>query len=221
MSDICLAVLAKFGGLLITWVQLVDFLKPWCGIAKHTDNILFCLQKNSPFPPSLDPGLDTSLDLPFKAQRKAMLKAFKTSKKLKYIEDPKIAKVACLTTLKDKWLIAHGKPMPETKAWIKKVVEAEKKKAKKEDKAWEKAKRNSQAMDIRRLAINNSQKVVGIFKEILSDPSTSSETLNAVLDLFEPIIPDIPRPEPTNLTSKGLFSTNTRRNKSQKRKTTQ
>ena len=65
------AALTKFGRSLNTRVQLVDFLKPWCGVAKHADNILFCLQKNIFLPP----GLDASLDLSSKAQRKATLKA--------------------------------------------------------------------------------------------------------------------------------------------------
>lgn len=60
MPEACLAALAKSGGLLNTWVQLVDFLKPWCGVVKHADDILLCLQKNSPLPPGLDASLDIS-----------------------------------------------------------------------------------------------------------------------------------------------------------------
>lgn len=143
---------------------MVDFLKPWCSVAKHADDILLFLQKNSSLPPSLDPGLDALLDLPSKAQKKTTLKALKTSKKLKYMDNPKVAEAAYLTTLRDKWLIACGKPTPETKAWIKKAV-SKKKKVEKEHKAWEKAKGKNQAIDIRKLAISNSQRVVGAFKE--------------------------------------------------------
>ena len=139
MPDACLAALVKSGGLLNSWVQLVNFLKPWCAVANHADGILTCLQKNSP----LSPVLDVSLDLSSKAKRKAMVKALRTSKKLKYMDDSKIAEKACLTILRDKWLITRGKSMPETKAWMKKAAEAEKKKAKKESKVWEKAKKKS------------------------------------------------------------------------------
>lgn len=96
--DTCLTVLAKSRGLLNSQVQFVNFLKSWCGIANHIDDILICLQKNSFLPPDLD----TSLDLLSKAKKKAMLKAFRTSKKLKYIDNPKVAKEAHLTTLIDK-----------------------------------------------------------------------------------------------------------------------
>ena len=139
MPDACLAALAKSGESLNSRVQLVNFLKPWYGIANHADDILTCLQKNSPLPPDLD----ASLDLPSKAERKATLKALRTSKKLKYMDDPKVAEEARLITLRDKWLIARRKPTPETKARIKKAVEAEKKKAEKESKAREKAKGKS------------------------------------------------------------------------------
>lgn len=72
------------------------------------------------------------------------------------MDDLKVAEAVYLTTLRDKWLIAHGKPMPETKARIKKSVEAEKKKVEKENNTWQKVKRKSQAMEIRRLIISNS-----------------------------------------------------------------
>lgn len=58
---------------------------------------------------------------------------------------------------------------------MKIAAETEKKKAEKENKAWEKAKRKSQTMDIRKLAINNSRGIVRAFKEILSDRPTRPE----------------------------------------------
>lgn len=74
MPDVCFVALAKSGKSLNTWVQLIDFLKPWYAIAKHADNILLCLQKNSLLPLSLDPNLDISLNLPFKTQKRPCLK---------------------------------------------------------------------------------------------------------------------------------------------------
>lgn len=78
-------------------------------------------------------GLDASLDPSFKTERKATLKVFRTFKKLKYMDDPKLAEKAHLTTLRDEWLIAFRKPMLKTKLWIKKTVEAEKKKDQEEE----------------------------------------------------------------------------------------
>lgn len=100
---------------------------------------LFVCKKNSPLPL----GLDISLDLPFKAERKAMLKALRTSKKLKYMDDSKVVEEARLITLRDEWLITRGKPMLKTKAQMKKIAKTEKKKTEKENKAWEKAKKRA------------------------------------------------------------------------------
>ncbi len=102
MLDACLTTFVKFGGLLNTQVQLVDFLKPWYNITKYTDDFLLCLQKNNFLPPSLDPGLDALLDLLSKIQKKATLKALRTTKKLKYIDNPKVDEVVRLTALRDK-----------------------------------------------------------------------------------------------------------------------
>lgn len=129
--DTCLAVLAKSEKLVNSQFQLVDFLKPWCDVAKYTDNILFYLQKNSLLPL----GFNVSLNLLSKTQKKITLKAFRTFIKLKYMNDPKVAEKAHLTTLRDEWLIAYRKSILETKVQIKKAVEAEKKKIKKENKA--------------------------------------------------------------------------------------
>lgn len=85
---------------------------------------------------------------------------------------------------------------------MKKVIEAEKKKAENENKIWEKAKGKNQAMNSGTLAISNSQIVVGAFKEILSDLPTGFKALNIILDLFDSTILDIPRPELINLTLK-------------------
>lgn len=98
MPNAYLTTLAKSGESLNSQVELVEFLKPWYDIIKHVNDILLCLQKNSP----VTPGLDASLDPPFKAQTKAMLKAFQTSKKLKYMDNSKLAKKTHPTALRDK-----------------------------------------------------------------------------------------------------------------------
>lgn len=215
---------------------MVNFLKAWCSIANHINNILICLQKNSFLPL----GLNALLDLSSKTNRKTMLKALRTFKKLKYNDNPKLAEEARLTTLKDEWLIACEKPTPETKARIKKAAEAEKKKAEKKSKAQEKVKKKNQAMDIRKLAINYSRRIVGALKEILSDPSTRlgdfndaipdllrlKASNNAILDLPRPkasnnAVLDLSRSDSSSFTSKSIFGNNTRLSNSQKKKTTQ
>lgn len=98
MLDACFAALAKSRRSLNSRVKLVNFLKPWYSIVNYINNILICLQKNS----SLPLGLDVLLDLSFKTNRKTTLKALRTFKKLKYIDNPKLVEEACLTTLKDK-----------------------------------------------------------------------------------------------------------------------
>lgn len=112
MPNACLAAFAKSGGLLKSWVLMVYFLKPWYNVVNHADDIIFCLQKNSFLPP----GLDSPLDLSSKTERKAIFKAYRTFKKLKYIDDPKEVEEAHLTTLRDKKLIIYGKQMLKTKA---------------------------------------------------------------------------------------------------------
>lgn len=223
MPNACFTVFAKFGRLLNSQVQLVNFLKPWYGVANHTNNILICLQKKSPLPL----GLDVSLDLPFKAEKKTTLKTFRISKKLKYMNNPKVAEEAYLTTLRDKWLIACGKPMPKTKVQMKKAAKVEKKKAKKESKARKKSKRKSQTIDIRKLTINNSQKIVKKFKKILSDVLTGFEAFNDTISNFSRpetsnnAIPDLPRPDSSSSTPKNLLGNNARLSNSQKKKATQ
>ena len=88
-------------------------------------------------------SLDTSLDLLFKAETKAMLKALRTSKKLKYMDDSKVVEEARLTTLRDEWLITCGKPMSETKAQMKKIAEAEKRRPKRRIKPGKKPKKET------------------------------------------------------------------------------
>lgn len=84
-------------------------------------------------------------------------------------------------------------------------------------------------MDIRWLAINNCQKVVRAFKEILSDLATGPEfeagASNIISDFFglesfNNIIPNIPGLELSIFTPKIFFNTNIRLSNSQKKKAT-
>lgn len=95
MIDACLAALAKLGGLLNFVQQLVDFLKSWYDVQKHIYDIFFCLQKNS------FSILGISFAISYKAQKKAIFKALRTSKNLKYMEDFQMAIKVCLTDLRD------------------------------------------------------------------------------------------------------------------------
>lgn len=175
IPDTCLVVLAKLRRLM-DLDQLIEFLRLWTRVAKHANSILFCLQKNS----FLIPDLDFLLNPPTKAQRKATLKVFQTSKKLKYIDDPLVVKEACITALRDHWFIAYSKLTLETKAWIKKAADGEKKLVEKQDKVCEKTRAKNQTIDIRRLVLSNSQTMeIEAFKEILSDPLTRSEPQDA------------------------------------------
>lgn len=84
---------------------------------------------------------------------------------MKNIDDLIVVQNIQMTVFQDQWLIAWGKATPETKTQMKKVANAGKKKAEKEDKIYKKAWSQNQSLDIRRLALNNSQAInVDIFK---------------------------------------------------------
>lgn len=176
MSDSCLLALAKDGGLLHDIPTLLQFLKPWSQrISTYADEILLCLQKNSPL---LNAPLDPTIVQPTKAERKATLKAARTSKKLKYIDDPLVAEQAWAVELRDKQLIEKGKAPPDTKARMKKAADAERKLIEKQTKDQEKAKnkgKNSN-MGMMRLALANRQAEAGVgsFRDVLSDPVTGN-----------------------------------------------
>lgn len=169
MPDDCLLALAKSGASL-NHDQLVEFLKPWYGMAKHADGILIVLQKNRPH---LDTQVSPPFELPSRSERKSVLVALRTSKKLKNMDDPAVAEEARMTELRDKWLIKRGKATPETKARMKKAAAVEKKLLEKQDKA----KAKNQGLNVKRLALTISQAgtKLGAFKEILSDPPTGNE----------------------------------------------
>ena len=78
---------------------------------------------------------------------------------------------------------------------MKKAAEAEKKQAGRENKAYEKAKNKSQAIDFRRLRISNSQGVRS-FKNILSNLATGFEPL----DTAEPKLSTTAKSKPFNTT---------------------
>lgn len=72
-----------------------------------------------------------ALVLPSKTERKAMLKALRTSKKLKDLDNPAIAQTGRITMQRDRLLLEQGKPSAETKACLKKAAVAGKKKRRK------------------------------------------------------------------------------------------
>lgn len=110
MLDSCLLALAKDGGRLNDLPTLIRFLKLWSPrIATYSDKILLCLQHNSP------PLTEDSVVRPTKAECKAILKAARTSKKLKFIDNLLIAKQVQAVKLRDKWLVERGRAPPETK----------------------------------------------------------------------------------------------------------
>lgn len=174
MSDSCLVALARDGGKLQDLPSLQQFLQPWSQrIASYAEEILLCLQKNST--EVLGTATDSSLIRPTKTKRKAILKAARASKKLKYMDDPLVAEEAQAIALRDKWLIKKGNPPLDTKARMKKAADAEKKLAEKQTKAQEKAKaKNLGPSEMMRLAISNRQAEaeIGSFRAILSDPIT-------------------------------------------------
>lgn len=92
MLDNCLLALAKSRSSL-DQDQLVNFLKPWYDISKHTAELFIILQKNQPY-------LDTQIslfELPLKLERKSALIALWTSKKVKNLDDSVLAEEACMT----------------------------------------------------------------------------------------------------------------------------
>lgn len=163
MSDNCLLALAKNADLFVDAESLIQFLVPWYGMKKHHVGILECLQ-------SIRSGNN---DAGSRLERKAALQSARTSKKIKYMDDPVIAEAARITALRDQQLIQRGKPSAGTKARIKKAAEVEKKEKEKADKAREK---NQQRQDIRRLAIANCQVEFGAFQGVLSDPLTEASS---------------------------------------------
>lgn len=96
MPDNCLVALAKSGGLLATFTQLIKFLEPWHGVSKYADEIFLYLETNRLL---LEPKTELPCQLPSKAQRKANLQTLHTSKKLKNMDDSIVAQDIQMTAL--------------------------------------------------------------------------------------------------------------------------
>lgn len=76
-----------------------------------------------------------------------------------------------MTDLYDQWLVAKSKARLKTKAQMKKAATVEKKLAEKLEKAREKAWSKNQSLNMRRLALSNSNAgKISTFKDVLSDP---------------------------------------------------
>lgn len=167
MDDNCLIALAKNGEVLQDKTSLIQFLKPWYGMERYTDELLACIQQNS--------SCSATPDLPSKSERKAILTAARNSKKLKGMDDPLLAEEARMIALRDSWLVENGKANAATKARLKKAAEAKKKAQEKLDQAKEKAKSKEQGLGMRKLAIANRRAEFGTFKALLSDPPTGND----------------------------------------------
>lgn len=129
MPDDYLLALAKSGSFL-DQDQLVNFLKPWYGISKHTAELLIVFQKNRPYLDTQTPPFELLL----RSEKKSALIAFRMSKKLKNLDNPILAEEARMTALHDKWLTERGKAISETKVRMKKAIDAETKIVEKQDK---------------------------------------------------------------------------------------
>lgn len=69
----------------------------------------------------------------------AIFKATRASKKVKFIDDPKVAETAQITALRDQWLIENNKINPDLKICLKKAKAAEQKQQTKLNKTCQKA----------------------------------------------------------------------------------
>ncbi|MCJ1471088.1 hypothetical protein MMC07_009736 [Pseudocyphellaria aurata] len=138
MSDCCLAALVKHGNDIFDAATLLEFLEPWNGVEEYCDEILVCLRKTSSRAHSQAESGQYPEGMPTDVERKATLQAARLSKKLKDMDD------------------LHGRSPSNaaTKARVKKAREASEKAA-----AAAKAKSGTKsgALDVRKLALANSQ----------------------------------------------------------------
>lgn len=112
MPDDCVLALAKNADDLITLESLTDFLKPWYGITdRFGESILACLEKTV-IPTTIDASTNptstsasSSHTIPSRLEQKAMLKAARASKKLRYLDDPVIAAASEVIARRDEWLV--------------------------------------------------------------------------------------------------------------------
>lgn len=127
MNNNCLIALAKNGELLQDKFSLIDFLKPWYGMEKYANKLLACIKKNNKY--------STTPDLPSRSERKAILTAAQSLKKLKGLDDLVITEEAHMTTLQDFWFVKNRKSNTITKAHLNKAIDTRKKAKEKEDQA--------------------------------------------------------------------------------------
>lgn len=167
MPTACLSALATFGGSLSSRNQLVDFLQEWYGMQKYADKLLICLQKNWPALLN-DDAPAAGFELPSKADRKAALKDFWVSNKIK---DLVVAEEEKMTEERDEWANEKGRASEAAKTRIARRKKNENKLRKKQGlPAKSQGRGKTQALG--RLTLNNShsQAQYGTFKAILSDP---------------------------------------------------
>lgn len=107
MLNTCLIALAKNANFLHNIQKLVQFLKPWYKADQHWVEILAYLNTN-PIEKRLD-NLESIATLIPESEQKETLNVVRTSKKIKYIDDPIVVDFAQITVLKDKWLIQREK----------------------------------------------------------------------------------------------------------------
>lgn len=119
MSDQYLLALAKESEKLVDRAKLQEFLRAWSNLDEYLDELFICLRQSSSY--------GESDIIPSKAQRREILKAACVSKKIKFMDNPAIAEAACITTMRDQWLISNNKTNPDLKARLKKAKEAEQK----------------------------------------------------------------------------------------------
>lgn len=91
MSDICLMAIAKNANILIIVDSMLQFLEPWSGVKKHHIEFLACL--------STATNIQDPASFSQQSDQKAALVAAKASKKVKYMDNPVIAKAAKMTAL--------------------------------------------------------------------------------------------------------------------------
>lgn len=131
--------------------------------------------------------------IPSQVERRAMLKAARASKKLRYLDDPVIVVASEIIACQDEWLIKRGKPTPATKARMKKAADLARREKKKEEVRHKKAQETVRSNDIRRIAISNCQRAeVGSFRALFSDPITPDPL--DIEEIDDPNLPTSPIP---------------------------
>ncbi|MCJ1471185.1 hypothetical protein MMC07_009833 [Pseudocyphellaria aurata] len=177
LPDCCLTALAKNGKDLLDTATLLEFLKSWNSVERYCDEILSCLQKNSSRV-YFQAESDRSEGMPSDAERKAMMQAARLSKKLKGMDDPLVAKASRIDALRDQWRVESGVADDATKARVKKAADAKAKAAKAPMKA---GATKDDSLNVRRLALTNSQQnKIGTYTATLP-ATTNSSTANPVM----------------------------------------